>query len=197
MHRITQLTALVIQAALITLAALVTLLAAIPAVASAQASDSATQLPSPSRPMSATPGTPGDAPRTTPGAKSNADPAGADATTRSLHDWERGHRGSKIIGTDVRNMRNQKIGEVTDIVLDDNGTVAYAVVATGRFLGMRGKLHAVPWRALQTNASGRDFFVLDIDKERLAKVPGFETRSWPDFADERWSAENRKHFDGR
>ena len=176
MHRVTQL-------------ALAALVAALPRVASAQPSDTAAQLPSTSRPMSVTPGTPG--------AKSNADPAGVDATTRSLHDWERGHRGSKIIGTDVRNLRNQKIGEITDIVLDDGGTVAYAVVATGRFLGMRGKLHAVPWRALQTNASGRDFFVLDIDKERLAKVPGFEPRSWPDFADERWSAENRKHFDGR
>jgi sporulation protein YlmC with PRC-barrel domain len=174
-------------------------LALAPALAPAQSKPDSSTAPPSARPMTPpTVTTTPDLPRTTPGAKSTAgDAERAALSTKALHDWERGHRGSKIIGTDVRNMRNQKIGEVTDIVLDDNGTVAYAVVATGRFLGMRGKLHAVPWRALQTNASGRDFFVLDIDKERLAKVPGFETRSWPDFADERWSAENRKHFDGR
>ena len=155
----------------------------------------ASQLPSPARPMTATPGTPGDTPLTTPGAKSAVDATSAAPTTKSLHDWERGHRGSKIIGTDVRNLKNEKIGEVKDIVLDDKGTVAYAVVATGSFLGLRDKLHAVPWRALRTNAAGKDFFVLDMDKARLAQVPGFERSTWPDFADQRWDAENRKHFD--
>ena len=180
--------------------ALAAALTATPTLALAQASPdpspgTASQLPSTSRPMSATPGTPGDALRTTPGAKSSsADPARAAPTTKSLHDWERGHRGSKIIGTDVRNRKNEKIGAVKDIVLDDKGTVAYAVVATGGFLGMRDKLHAVPWGALQTNAVGKDFFVLDIDKAKLATVPGFDDKSWPDFADARWNAENRKHF---
>jgi len=172
--------------------ALAAALTATPTLALAQASpdpspDTASQLPSTSRPMSATPGTPG-------AKSSSAAPAGAAPTTKSLHDWERGHRGSRIIGTDVRNRRNEKIGAVKDIVLDDKGTVAYAVVATGRFLGMRDKLHAVPWGALQTNAVGKDFFVLDIDKAKLATVPGFDDKSWPDFADARWNAENRKHF---
>jgi sporulation protein YlmC with PRC-barrel domain len=177
-------------------AALATLSAGTLAQASADPSrGTASQLPSTSRPMSATPGTPGDAPRTTPGAKSSGvDPSSAAPTTKSLHDWERGHRGSKIIGTDVRNRKNEKIGAVKDIVLDDKGAVAYAVVATGTFLGMRDKMHAVPWAALQTNAVGKDFFVLDIDKAKLATVPGFDDRSWPDFGDARWNAENRKHF---
>ncbi len=147
--------------------------------------------------MSATPGTPGDAPRTTPGAKSRRrsrrrrrdDQVAARLGARSSRLEDHRHRRAQS--------RNEKIGAVTDIVLDDKGTVAYAVVATGRFLGMRGKLHAVPWGALQTNAAASDFFVLDIDKAKLAKVPGFDDKSWPDFADARWNAENRKHFDGR
>lgn len=171
-------------------------LATLPLLASAQSDRSggiSSRLPATARPATMTPGTPGDAPRTTPGAKSGIEAPHAAPTTKSLHDWERGHRGSRIIGTDVRNLKNERIGEVKDIVLDDKGTVAYAVVGTGSFLGLRDKLHAVPWRALQTNA-GKDHFVLDMDKARLATVPGFDANSWPDFADPRWNAENRKHF---
>jgi sporulation protein YlmC with PRC-barrel domain len=175
-----------------------TTLALSPALTAAQYGNqadpgAAAQTPATTRPMSPT--SPVDAPRTTPGAKSTPDATSSAPSTKALHDWERGHRGSKIIGTDVRNPKGEKIGDVKDIVLDDKGTVVYAIVSTGGFLGMSDRLHAVPWKALQTNASGKDFFVLDIDKARLATTPGFDSKSWPDFADERWNRENRKHYE--
>jgi hypothetical protein len=90
--------------------------------------------------------------------------------------------------------QGRKIGDVKDIVLDKNGGVAYAVVSTGGFLGIGDRLHAVPWQSLQMNVSGKDHYILDIDKARLSKVPGFSSKSWPNFADDRWDSENRKYY---
>jgi sporulation protein YlmC with PRC-barrel domain len=126
--------------------------------------------------------------------------ASTDSVTRAPQDpghaernWERTHRLSKIIGTDVRNRQGQKIGDIKDVVLDDRGQIAYTVVATGGFLGMGDRLHAIPWAALQKDGA-TSHFVLDIDKERLKKAPGFDSRHWPNMAEERWNSETRGFY---
>ncbi|MFT3859545.1 MAG: PRC-barrel domain-containing protein [Aquabacterium sp.] len=106
--------------------------------------------------------------------------------------WERTHRATKIVGTDVRNRKGEKIGDVKDIVLDDKGAVAYAIVSTGGFLGIGDRLHAVPWSALNIRTD-KDF-QLDIDKATLQKAPGFGSRDWPDFDDAQWQSNNRRHY---
>ena len=107
--------------------------------------------------------------------------------------WERTHRASKIIGMDVVNGKGEKVGDVEDIVLDSKGNVAYAVVSTGGFLGMGDRLHAVPWSSLYTT-TGKDNFVLEVDRERLRSAPGFDQSNWPDVNDPKWSSENRRYF---
>ena len=118
---------------------------------------------------------------------------GASTGALSKQAWERTHRASKIIGLDVVNRQGEKVGDIEDIVLDRRGNVAYAVVSTGGFLGVGDKLHAVPWRSLEANA-GVGHFMLDVDKEKLGKAPGFDNNSFPDVNDPKWGAENRKHF---
>ncbi len=107
--------------------------------------------------------------------------------------WERLHRASKIIGTDVINRQGERIGDIEDIVLDSKGLIAFAVVSTGGFLGIGDRLHAVPWQSLQTQ-TGRNAFILDIDKERLKNAPGFDKKNWPNLSDDNWSSENSRHF---
>lgn len=108
-------------------------------------------------------------------------------------DWQRIYRVSKIMGTDLRNSRGEKIGDIKDIVLDRSGSVTYAVVSTGGFLGIGDRLHAVPWSAIQT-VPGRDYRLLDIDKNRLKDAPNFEPNNWPNVIDEKWSTENRRFY---
>jgi sporulation protein YlmC with PRC-barrel domain len=107
--------------------------------------------------------------------------------------WERTHRASKIIGMDVVNGKGEKVGDVEDIVLDSKGNVAYAVVSTGGFLGVGDRLHAIPWTSLRTH-TGKDNFMLDVDRERLKGAPGFDQSNWPDVNDPKWSDENRRYF---
>lgn len=88
-------------------------------------------------------------------------------------------RASKIIGTDVKNPKGEDLGDIKDLVLDPmSGRIAYAVVSYGGILGMGNKLFAIPWSAVHWT-SGKDYFVLNMDKEALKNAPGFDEDHWP------------------
>jgi len=74
-----------------------------------------------------------------------------------------------------------------------SGRVAYAVLSFGGFLGMGGKLFAVPWSALTLDTEHKRF-VLDIDKERLASAPGFDKDHWPNMADPSWTRSIHSYY---
>jgi sporulation protein YlmC with PRC-barrel domain len=113
-------------------------------------------------------------------------------TPAERHDWERSHRASKIIGSEVRNKSGDKIGDVRDLVVDDKGTIRLAIVSTGGFLGVGDRLHAVPWDVLALGP--KDDHILDIDRARLQAAPGFTSKTWPNLGDARWLADNRRYY---
>jgi hypothetical protein len=70
-----------------------------------------------------------------------------------------------------------------DLMVDTtNGTIQYAVLSFGGWLGMGDKLFAVPWNAMRLDTANH-CLVLDVPKERLKDAPGFDKDNWPDFAD--------------
>lgn len=88
------------------------------------------------------------------------------------------NKASKIIGKEVRNTQNEKIGKVKDLVIDTRaGRIAYAVLSTGGMFG-DGKLIAVPLDALSLKP-GEKHFLIDAAKDRLASAPGFSEDNWP------------------
>jgi sporulation protein YlmC with PRC-barrel domain len=77
-----------------------------------------------------------------------------------------------LIGNDVYNHHDEELGDIKEIMLDlRNGTVAYAVLSFGGFLGMGEKLFAVPWHALTLDTQHKRF-VLNVEKDRLQKCAG-------------------------
>jgi sporulation protein YlmC with PRC-barrel domain len=92
-----------------------------------------------------------------------------------------------LLGEDVVNADNDKLGDIKEIMLDmHTGQVAYAVLSFHGFLGIGEKLFAVPWQALHLDTVGKRF-ILNVDKERLKEAPGFNKDSWPDMADMQWA----------
>ncbi|MCU0942469.1 MAG: PRC-barrel domain-containing protein [Hydrogenophaga sp.] len=90
-------------------------------------------------------------------------------------------------GNDVVNRRGESLGDIKEIMLDmHSGQVAYGVLSFGGFMGMGEKLFAVPWSALKLDPVNK-CFVLDVEKERLAKASGFDKNEWPDMADKTWA----------
>ena len=108
------------------------------------------------------------------------------------------HRASEVIGLNVMTPDNEDtIGEVNDLVLDaDNGTIRYAAVSVGGFLGIGDTLVAVPWKAFECrkDEDGNSYLSLDTTKEKLEKAPGFDQNNWPDFGNQAWSTDNDRHY---
>lgn len=104
------------------------------------------------------------------------------------------YRGSRIIGSTVRDAHDRKIGDIKDIVLDpERGEIAYAVVSFGGVMGVGRKYHAIPWRVLEAGDNGR-YYVLHADRETLSQAPGFDKSNWPDMADQKWNAEIERYW---
>lgn len=91
-----------------------------------------------------------------------------------------------LLGNDVYNHRDEKLGDIKEIMLDmNNGKISYAVLSFGSFLGMGEKLFAVPWSALILDIENKRF-TLEVEKDRLKAAPGFDKDCWPDMADSKW-----------
>jgi len=99
-----------------------------------------------------------------------------------------------LIGNDVYNQKDESLGDIKEIMLDmRTGKVGYAVLSFGGFLGMGGKLFAVPWNALKLDTEKKRF-VLNVAKDRLKDAPGFDKDHWPDMADQSWAKKIHSYY---
>ena len=80
-------------------------------------------------------------------------------------------RASKMLGTTVYDLQNRNIGSVKDLVLNKDGKVDAAVVDVGSFLGMGGKLVAVPISDIKTD---NNRLTLDRTKEQLQQMAAYD-----------------------
>jgi sporulation protein YlmC with PRC-barrel domain len=93
---------------------------------------------------------------------------------------------STLTGEEVYNDKEEKLGEIKEFMLDmTDGTIAYAVLSFGGFLGLGEKLFAVPWSALRLDIINKRFLI-NIEKDRLKAAPGFDKDDWPDMANQSW-----------
>lgn len=99
-----------------------------------------------------------------------------------------------LVGNEVYNRDGEDLGQIKEIMLDmTNGTVSYAVLASGGFLGIGERLFAVPWSALRINAEHK-CIELDMARDRLRSAPGFHRDRWPDMADPTWTEEITAYY---
>jgi hypothetical protein len=87
-----------------------------------------------------------------------------------------GMRTSKIVGSNVYNDQNQKIGSIDDLVIGGDHTI-HAVLSVGGFLGMDAKLVEVPFDKLQfgnTKDNSNNKVVLPgTTKQELTSMPDY------------------------
>ena len=58
-------------------------------------------------------------------------------------------RASKLVGVNVYNDANEKIGDIQDVILDKSGKVDNVILGVGGFLGMGAHLVAVPYEKIK------------------------------------------------
>ena len=60
----------------------------------------------------------------------------ANATAAAAQTNVQGWRASKLIGVDVYNNQNEKIGDINELIVDKSGKISGVVIGAGGFLGM-------------------------------------------------------------
>jgi sporulation protein YlmC with PRC-barrel domain len=104
---------------------------------------------------------------------------------------------STLTGDPVVNLDGEKIGKLEELMVDvTDGSVGYAVLSFGGFLGIGDKLFALPWRTLRVDEQNKQI-VVDLDKKALEAAPGFDKDNWPDFADDAYRQQVDKYYQRR
>ena len=90
-----------------------------------------------------------------------------------LEMYTTGYRASKLLKSSVYNKEGEKVGKIDDFIVLGNGSVAFAVIGVGGFLGIGEKLVAVPAILFETNKKGQ-LELPDATKEVLKSLPSFK-----------------------
>lgn len=92
------------------------------------------------------------------------------------------NRASKLIGMDVVNQQNQKLGTVRDLVVDPKSQrVAYAWVEKSDETGNTGKYVAIPINVF-TPSTDQKNLTLNADKARFSSAHGYAQNQMPNMA---------------
>jgi len=115
-------------------------------------------------------------------------------TSTARADHTTPNKASEIIGMEVRNTENEKLGKVEDLIVNlGAGRVSYAILSMGGVLGIGDKLVVVPVDQF-TYAGGEKKLTLNTSKEVLKNAPRFEKGKWPDLNDPQWDAEAHNYY---
>ncbi len=89
----------------------------------------------------------------------------------------------RVEGTPVRRPNGDTVGEIRRLMIDKiSGSVAYAVLSFGGFLGLGERYHPIPWSALRYNPE-LAAYELNISDEQLKAAPSYGAREDFDWGD--------------
>ena len=89
---------------------------------------------------------------------------------------------SKVRGTDVYDAEGNSLGNIYDVMLHkQQGSVAYAVLSFGGFLGMGNKYHALPWNKLKYSEQ-HGGYIVSVNKAALEGAPAYGDGDAPDWS---------------
>ena len=81
--------------------------------------------------------------------------------------------GSRVQGAAVFNQEGEAIGHVDDLSIERvSGTVIYAIMSFGGFLGIGEKFHPIPWSMLDYDPA-RGGYVVPLDRAELKGAPHY------------------------
>jgi sporulation protein YlmC with PRC-barrel domain len=92
-------------------------------------------------------------------------PSAAAAPVSATGQW----RSSKLIGVNIYNEQNEKIGDINDIILDSAGKVDGVIVGVGGFLGM-----------------GEHYVMITMDKIKFSNEAGKTTTGSTSSGSKQW-----------
>jgi sporulation protein YlmC with PRC-barrel domain len=118
----------------------------------------------------------------------------ADQTDTKSYKVGKIEKANELIGRNVINQQDEKIGDIADFVVDlESGRILYTLVSSGGFLGVGDTLSAVPPGMFRA-AEGGNRFVLNVDKQKLRDAPKFTTERGENLADAAFVREVHSYY---
>jgi PRC-barrel domain len=85
---------------------------------------------------------------------------------------------SDIYKANVYDPSENKIGDVTDLIIDSNANVTAAIVSVGGFIGVGQKDVMIPFKDLMISTrNGKDWLTLNRTKDELKMLPTFDKKA--------------------
>ena len=103
-------------------------------------------------------------------------------------------KASEVIGAKLFDQKGQHIGEINDVVFDENtGGVTHCILAVGGWLGLGENVTAVPAKFVRPSKDSMKEFVVDVEKSKLTPEMSFKMNDWPKLT-ESWFKETYHRF---
>ena len=120
-----------------------------------------------------TPGTAGSTDSAAPAASATAPPATPKfISAQSAGQW----LGSDLMGTEVVTANDEKLGSISDVIVEREGEIIAVVIDVGGFLGIGAKPVAVSFDSLTaTPTDNGEKVVVSMTKEELNAAPEFKS----------------------
>lgn len=81
---------------------------------------------------------------------------------------------SQLIGLDVRNAQNEDLGDISEVILDQQGKIKGVVVSVGGVLGVGAHPVFLNWKDIHLQEAGDDSVaMISISKDRLKEMPEY------------------------
>jgi hypothetical protein len=87
----------------------------------------------------------------------------------------RGYHSDSLVGHEITNRRNdESIGEITDLLLDEDGQVTAVLISVGGLLGLGERDLAISWDRIERIVDGDDFTLsIDMTEDMLKNAPEY------------------------
>jgi hyperosmotically inducible periplasmic protein len=116
------------------------------------------------------------------------------ATERRADRLNGAAKASELIGMEVKNYQDEKLGTVDDLGVDlESGRVVQVILSTGGFIGIGSSLSAVPPGALHHDTTAKVLH-LNADKAKLASAPKFDNDKWEESSSSNRLAAVYRHY---
>jgi sporulation protein YlmC with PRC-barrel domain len=104
------------------------------------------------------------------------------------------NRASEIKGLNVQNQQGEDLGQVDDLVFDNQGKISYLILSTGGVMGVGGNLVPVPWKEDKITIQ-EDNVILSMDKQRLDQAPSFSSGEWDQMSQQEFQQKVHGYYE--
>ena len=104
------------------------------------------------------------------------------------------HKVKDVIGMKVKNVNNEDLGKVDNVMLDlPAGRVVYVILNPDSSLNLGKNFYALPPNALTLSSDSKNL-VSDLNRDKLAAAPHFNKDQWPNLSNPAFASKVYQYY---